>query len=161
MTDAAGVNSALVFVAWARVWSPLIDDTLRAEAWQQLELPGTLAEHGAAFMRHFVVALPQPPAPLLMHAALAQDGGVVREDFVRVMEYLDVEHQDQGRLPPDHLACACELLAMAIEAGEPVIVDGLRERYLRPWCATVLPRLGDAPALQAVVEQFAADLSAI
>lgn len=153
-------QTALVFVAWARVWSPLVDDALRREAWEQLELPGDFDEANRDFMRAFHVAVPQPAVPLLMHAALQQDGGAVREDVVRVMEFLDVEYQDQGRLPPDHLACLCELFALAIDAGEPVLVQGLRERYLAPWAAMARQVLADHPQLSGVIAQFAEDFAA-
>lgn len=152
---------ALVFVAWSRIFSPLVDDALRREAWQQLELPGDFDETAPDFMRAFHVSLPQPPAPLLMHAALHQDGGSVREDFVRVMDYLDVDYEEGGRLPPDHLACACELVALSIDAGEPVLVDGLRVRYLGPWVAMAREAVGGHPVLAGVVEVFAQDLAAL
>ena len=153
--------TAMVFVAWSRIWSPLVDDALRREAWQQLELPGDFDSTAADFLRAFHVAMPQPPATLLLHAALNQDGGNVREDFVRIMEYLDVEYEDAGRLPPDHLACACELFALAIHADEPVLVQGLRERYLGPWCVGAGRALGGHEVLAAIVAQFTGDLAAI
>jgi TorA maturation chaperone TorD len=152
---------ALVFVAWSRVWSPLVDDALRREAWEQLQLPGDFDANASDFLRAFHVAMPQPPATLLLHAALNQDGGSVREDFVRIMDYLDVEYEDAGRLAPDHLACACEIFALAIHADEPVLVQGLRERYLGPWTAMARGALGEHPVLSGVVDQFGEDLAAI
>lgn len=152
---------ALVFVAWSRVWSPLVDDALRREAWQQLELPGDFDATAPDFMRAFHLSLPHPPAPLLMHAALNQDGGSVREDFVRVMDYLDVDYEEGGRLPPDHLACACELVALSIEAGEPVLVEGLRDRYLVPWVAMASEAVGGHPVLAGLVEVFSQDVAAL
>lgn len=153
-------QNALVFVAWARVWSPLVEDALRREAWLQLELPGDFDEANRDFMRAFHVAVPQPPVPLLMHAALNLDGGNVREDFVRIMEFLDVEYQDQGRLPPDHLACICELFALSIDANEPVLVQGIRERYLVPWVAMARRVLDGHPLLEELVTQFGEDVAA-
>ncbi len=153
-------QAAMVFVAWSRIWSPLVDDALRREAWQQLGIDGDFDATTGDFLRAFHVALPQPAAPLLMHAALNQDGGTVREDFVRIMEYLDVDYEDTGRLPPDHLACACELLALAIQSDEPVLIQGLRDRYLAPWSASVRPALAGHSVLAGLVDQFAADLAA-
>ena len=152
---------AMVFVAWSRIWSPLVDEALRREAWQQLELPGDFDGTASDFLRAFHVAMPQPPATLLLHAALNQDGGNVREDFVRIMEYLDVEYEDAGRLPPDHLACACELFALAIHADEPVLVQGLRERYLGPWCTGAARAIDGHAVLAEIVAQFREDLAAV
>lgn len=160
-TEFALNPQALVFVAWARVWSPLVEDALRREAWQQLELPGEFDALQSDFMRAFHVAMPQPPATLLLHASLNTDGGAVREDFVRIMDYLDVEYDEAGRLPPDHLACACEIFALAMEAGEPALVQGLRERYLGPWAANARSALKEHPGLHALVDQFAEDLAAV
>lgn len=152
---------AMVFVAWARVWSPLVDDTLRREAWEQLDLPVPFDTVQGDFLRAFHVAMPQPPATLLLHASLNTDGGAVREDFVRIMDYLDVEYEDAGRLPPDHLACACEIFALVIDADEPALVQGLRERYLGPWSVNARQALAGHAGLTAIVEQFAEDLAAI
>lgn len=152
---------AMVFVAWARIWSPLVEDALRKEAWEQLGVPGDFEALQSDFLSAFHVAMPQPPATLLMHAALNTDGAAVREDFVRIMDYLDVDYEDAGRLAPDHLACACEIFALTIDAGEPALTQGLRERYLRPWCKNALGALTQHPALTAVVEQFAEDVAAV
>ncbi len=152
---------AMVFVAWSRVWSPLVDDALRREAWEQLALPADFDAVATDFLTAFHVAMPQPPATLLLHAALNQDGGNVREDFVRIMEYLDVEYDEAGRLAPDHLACACELFALAIHLEEPVLVQGLRERYLGPWSQMAQQALQGHPALAGVVAQFAEDVGAL
>lgn len=150
----------MVFLAWSRVWSPLLDDAVREEAWTQLELPVAFAGTRSTFLRAFQVALPQPPAPLLLHAALAQDGGSVREDFVRVMDWLELDYDEAGRLPPDHLACACELYALALHLGEDLLARGLRERYLLPWAQAVAPALAEEPAMRELVARFAADLAA-
>lgn len=161
VSEASASSFALLFVAWSRIWSPLVDDRLRREAWQQLELPGDFDALAPDFMKAFHVALPYPPVPLLLHAALNIDGGTAREDFVRIMDYLDIEYEDAGRLPPDHIACVCELLALSLDAGEPVLVDGIRGRYLLPWCNVARATLEGHDALSALVEQFAADLSSI
>lgn len=152
---------AMAFVAWARIWSPLVDDALRREAWEQLELPGDFDALKTDFLAAFHVAVPQPPATLLMHAALNTDGGAVREDFVRIMDFLDVDYDDAGRLPPDHLACACEIFALTIDAAQPALIEGLRERYLVPWLANTRHALVSQPSLLAVVEQFGEDVAAV
>lgn len=148
----------LVFAGWARIWSPLVDDAARGEAWQALALPGDPAALAGDFLSAFHVGLPQPTVTLLLHAALARDGGAVREELVRVMDYLGADYTPEGRLPPDHLACICELAALAHEAEEPVLVSGLSERYLAPWVELAAPRLAGYPALAAVVAAFAEDL---
>lgn len=148
------------FLAWSRLWSPLLDDAWREEAWRQLELDGDFAATRGDFLRCFHMALPQPPAPLLMHAALGQDGGVVREEFVRIMEYLELDYDESGRLPPDHLACVCELYALALHLDEPVLVEGLRERYLLPWVQAAAPAVAALPVMAALVARFGEDLVA-
>ncbi len=151
-------QQALEFAAWSRVWSPLVEDVLRKEAWQGLELPGDFDEWVIPFTNTFHAGAPAPPVALLMHASLGLDGSGVREDFVRVMSYLGVGYEDQGRLPPDHLACACELVALALEAGETVLVTGLRDRYLLPWLQAAHASLA-GNALDDVVAVFAEDVA--
>jgi len=148
------------FLAWSRLWSPLLDDRWREEAWQQLGLDGDFNANRGDFLRCFHVALPQPPAALLMHAALDLDGGTVREEFVRIMEYLELDYDDAGRLPPDHLACVCELYALALHLDEPVLVEGLRERYLLPWVQRAAPAVAALPVMAALVARFGEDLAA-
>lgn len=148
------------FLAWSRLWSPLLDDRWREEAWQQLGLDGDFGANRGDFLRCFHVALPQPPAALLMHAALNLDGGTVREEFVRIMEYLELDYDDAGRLPPDHLACVCELYALALHLDEPVLVEGLRERYLLPWVQRAAPAVAALPVMAALVARFGEDLAA-
>lgn len=149
----------LVFVAWARVFSPLANDTLRREAWEQLELPGDFAALQPTFWSAFHIGLPQPPAALLAHVLLGADGGVLREDIVRVLEYLELDWGDY-RLPPDHLACILELLGIAVSSGEPVLIEGLRDRYLAPWCKRAADVLSAEPAMASIVSRLLADLSA-
>lgn len=78
---------------------------------------------------------------------------------MRAADYLGLEGGER-RLPPDHLAPACEVFALAIEREEPVLVTGLRERYLVPWVAEAAARLADLPPMLALVQRFAADIAA-
>ena len=157
------LEAALPFVAWARVWSPLASADWREEAWQALALPGRLADCASDFDAAFVVGLPAPEVPLLLHAVLGRDGGAVREDWMRVYGHLGLRFGART-LPPDHLAPACEALALAIEREDAVLVRELVKRYLAPWCALASARLarGSRPAaVLAAPERFAADLHAL
>ena len=127
-------EAAFPFVAWSRVWSPLAPEAWREEAWQALSLPGRFADCESAFLSAFVVGLPTPDVPLLLHAALGRDGGSVREDWMRVIQHLELRRNERA-LPPDHLAAACDLLACAITREETVLIHELCKRYLEPWCA--------------------------
>lgn len=154
-------EAALPFVAWSRVWSPLSPADWREEAWQALGLPGRFGECESDFLSAFVVGLPAPDVPLLLHAALGRDGGAVREDWMRVISHLELRWSGKS-LPPDHLAAACDVLACAIAREEAVLVGELRKRYLGPWCAVATERLaGRQGAIARLPESFAADLSRV
>jgi hypothetical protein len=153
-------EAALPFVAWSRVWSPLAPKAWRDEAWQALALPGRFADSESAFLSAFVVGLPAPEVPLLLHAALGRDGGAVREDWMRVIHHLDLRWGEQT-LPPDHLAAACDVLVCALEREERVLIRELRKRYLDPWCAVASERLvGREEAAARLPSRFASDLAA-
>ena len=152
-------EAALPFVAWSRVWSPLAPEAWREEAWQALSLPGRFADHESAFISAFVVGLPAPDVPLLLHAALGRDGGVVREDWMRVINHLGLRWNGRS-LRPDHLGAACDVLVYAILREESVLSAELRKRYLEPWCAVASERLaGKDHAIASLPEMFAADLA--
>lgn len=154
-------EAGLPFVAWSRVWSPLAPRAWRDEAWQALSLPGRFADCESAFLSAFVVGLPTPDVPLLLHAALGRDGGAVREDWMRVIQHLELRWNDQT-LPPDHLGAACDVLVCAIAREEHLLIRELRKRYLEPWCAVASERLAGKNALIAhLSEAFAADLRAV
>jgi hypothetical protein len=154
-------EAALPFVAWSRIWSPLVPRAWREEAWQALALPGRFADCESDFISAFVVGLPAPDVPLLLHAALGRDGGTVREDWMRVIQHLELRWNDQA-LPPDHLGAACDVLTTAIVAEETLLIRELRKRYLDPWCVAASERLaGQNEAIAKLPEAFAADLSAI
>ena len=154
-------EAALPFVAWSRVWSPLAPRAWREEAWQALSLPGQFADCESDFLSAFVVGLPAPEVPLLLHAALGRDGGTAREDWMRVIQHLELRWNEQA-LPPDHLGAACDVLVCAITREESVLIHELRKRYLDPWCAVASERLaGNQSAIVRLPEAFATDLRAI
>ncbi|MCP4039307.1 MAG: hypothetical protein GY733_20370 [bacterium] len=153
-------EAALPFVAWSRVWSPLAPEAWREEAWQALSLPGRFADCESEFLSAFVVGLPTPDVPLLLHAALGRDGGAVREDWMRVIQHLELRRNERA-LPPDHLGAACDVLAYATLRDESVLVYELRKRYFEPWCAVAAGRLdGRGDTIACLPEAFAADLRA-
>lgn len=158
---ASALEAALPFALWARVWSPLAPDEWREEAWAALGLSASWQACESDFLRTFVVGWPAPEVPLLLHAALGREGGVVREDWMRVIAHLGLHFGDRT-LPPDHLGAACEVLACAIEREETVLVHELRKRYLDPWCATAIARLsGRDHDLARLPACFAEDLSLV
>lgn len=156
-----GAGAALRFVAWSRVWSPLVPDTWRADAWETLALPGSWAASEPGFWPTFHVGLPAPRVPLLLHAALGKDGSAAREDWLRAASHLGLSASEHI-LPPDHLGVACEVLACALQAEDDVLVRELRARYLEPWCRVARLRLAaDESPLAALAARFEADLLAL
>jgi hypothetical protein len=157
MTD--GAREPLRLLAWSRVFSPLVPEEWREDAWRALELPGAWPQVEAAFWPTFHVGLPAPRVPLLLHAALGSDGGRAREDWLRVASHLGLTWSEDRTLPPDHLGVACELLACALRAEEDVLVRELCARYLLPWCEAARARLAaEAGPLGELPARFAADL---
>ncbi len=138
-----------------------MDDRLRSEAWQALDLPDSYETHKSIYWSTFHVGAPQPQVPLVLHAALSLEGTGAREDWLRVISYLGLSWDDV-HLPPDQLGAACEIYACAIERQEQVLVEELRDRYLLPWCdiaAQHLPQI--EPVLLPLAESFRRDLAAI
>jgi len=128
------LEAALPFTAWSRIFSPLPSDVLREDAWQMLELPLTFEEIKAEYWSTFQVGNPSPRVPLLLHAALGLEAAATREEWLRVINHLELEW-DEAHLPPDQLGVACEIYACAIDAEEPVLISELPQRYFLPWCA--------------------------
>jgi hypothetical protein len=154
-------ETALRFVGWARIWSPVAPRELRVDAWSALGLSGSFGEVEPEYWAAFHVGSPLPAVPLLLHAALGMEGGHVREEWMRVLQFLGLRWQDAA-LPPDHLAPGCEALAAAIDRGDGVMVAELRGRYLLPWCEHARERLGAEPGRAlALAERFEADLRAL
>ncbi len=154
-------SATLRMLAWARLWSPLLDERRRAEAWEALGLPGSFEAQRLDYWNTFHAGVPQPPVPLQLHALLQCDGGPLRETLLRVAEHLDIE-MSVHRLPPDHLAPICELQALAIEREESVLVEGLANRFLLPWVQAALGTLpAGEPGLRALLQAFADDAQAI
>lgn len=148
-------------LAWSRIWSPVVPDDLREEAWRALALPGSYAALRADFWSTFQVGHPAPKVPLALHAALHREGSVAREDWMRVAHRLALEWNDV-HLAPDQLGAACEIYAVAVEREEPVLIEELRRRYLLPWCAFARNELDRyAPQLAFLPRRFESDLLAV
>jgi len=153
-------RAALPFLAWARIWSPLTSREWREESWAALGLPSPFDRFETEFWSVFQAGVPAPRIPLLLHVALARDGGQVREEWMRVMQLLELEG-GENRLPPDHLAVACEIFAAALEAGDGLLASELSSRYLLPWCSAADRLLADdETALAVLPASFAAQLAA-
>ncbi len=125
---------------WACLWSPLASRGEHAMAWRSLGLPES--GPGDDFPGLFHTGIPSPRVPLLFHTALGIPGDGAREDWMRVMNYLNLEWKDRV-LPPDHLAVACDVIAWAASRGETLLVSELVSRYLLRWCIFAGERLGD------------------
>ncbi|MEN9356261.1 MAG: hypothetical protein RL695_432 [Pseudomonadota bacterium] len=122
----------LSFLAWSALWSTLTEDDLRAAAWEALELPGDFEAIRINYWNIFQVGIPQPPIPALIHSLMNIDGAGAREDFMRAADHLGLSW-GHARLSPDQLGPACEILAMAVEQEEPVIIQHLVKTYFLPW----------------------------
>jgi hypothetical protein len=154
-------DRALTFIAWSRVWSPLVSSAWRIEAWKALRLAGSLAELEGMYWQTFHIGMPEPRVPLQLHAALGCDGGKAREDWMRVFHFLGLRWQEPT-LPPDHLGPACEALAIAVENDDTILAGELCGRYLKPWCAIAQERLGrDTTVLRQLPVSFLADLDSL
>jgi TorA maturation chaperone TorD len=153
----SSIAAALPFIAWSRVWSPVVPDELREDAWRALALPDTYGAHKAEYWSTFHVGAPAPKVPLLLHAALDRAAAATREDWMRVAQHLGLKWDDV-HLPPDQLGAACEVYACSIEREEPVLIEELRARYLLPWSQIAASRLGESSSLGFLAERFEADL---
>lgn len=131
--ELAWSDAALPFLAWSHLFSSMVTKEIRAAAWEALELPARFEDASAEYWNTFQTGVPAPPVPLLLHGALGRPGQSVREDWLRVMEHLGLSWNEM-HLPPDQLGAACEVYACAVQAGEGVLVEELRSRYLLPWC---------------------------
>lgn len=149
--------TTLRMLAWGCLWSPLAEDEDHQDAWTFLELPGSYEAARVEYWNTFHAGVPQPPVPLLIHALLQQEGAGLREDLMRVASYLDVEWGER-RLPPDHLGPVCELYGLAMEREEPVLIEGLRTRYLTPWVQAASAALATRPVMADLVRRFSEDL---
>ena len=151
-------TDALAWIAWSRIWSPVVPDALREEAWRALALPDCIASHDAEFWSTFQLGAPAPRVPLLLHAALKREGAATREDWMRAARHLGL-HWDGIHLPPDQLGAACEVYACAVEREESVLIEELRRRYLIPWCDVAKAALdGGSSRLTFLPERLEADL---
>lgn len=145
---------AAAAIAWSRIWSPVVPRQASMAAWQALDLPRDETLRDVIFCSTFHAGFPSPKVPLFLHEALNQPGDHVRMDFLRAMSHLRVK-AGAKMLPPDHLAVACEIVACALSADEPVIVAEIRDRYLLPWCTAAEARLAeDDKRLSEIVQGF-------
>lgn len=152
------LNQVQRLLAWARIWSPLVDDHERAAAWQMLDLPGCIEDIETEYWSTFHAGMPAPRVSLLFHAATSRDGTAVREEWMLVLAHLGLKWSENV-LPPDHLGSACEILAVAVERQDDVLTRELCSRYFRPWCAFATQMLGgDAPAILAMPSRFGLDV---
>ncbi len=125
---------------WGRLWSPVVPVKEVCESWRALGLPGNPEALQAEFLSSFHYGTPLPTVSLLLHHTLNLSGDHTREEWMRVLAWLDLEF-GEIRLPPDHLAIACEALAVALQRGERVVCEELGNRYLRPWAGEAVRRL--------------------
>ena len=161
MNVALSSEAALPFIAWSRIWSPMVPEELRQEAWEALLLPHPYHDWKTEFWSTFHIGNPIPKIPLLFHAALNMQGDHARQDWLRVMEYLGLRWQDI-HLPPDQLGAACEVYAYAIEREEAMLIRELRQRYLIPWCEFAKSQLqGEHSPLLFLPESFEQDLQEV
>ena len=145
---------------WARLWSPVVPAAESRNAWRELNLSADCDALQAEFIRTFHHGAPAPKVSLLLHHSLNLTGDGTREDWMRAMAWLDLQYGDI-RLPPDHLAVACEVLAVAEAREEAVLSAELTGRYLLPWCEVASERLrADASPLLELPRSFARALSA-
>jgi hypothetical protein len=106
-----------------------------------------------------VAGVPQPQMPPLFSAALNLDGARTREEWLRITQVLELEWSDATRLPPDHVAPACEVLALALDWNERVLAHEILSRYMRPWAARAAGHPGLGPTAHAVATAFADDIA--
>lgn len=157
----ASQSQALAMIAWSRIWSPLVSNQMRDEAWRALELPGTFASMQSEYWSTFHVGSPAAPISTLLHAALGREGASVREDWMRATRHLGLRWSD-ARLAPDQLGVACEVYACAIEREESVLIEELRRRYLLPWCEFAAGQFEhSAGPLSSLPTSFAEELKSI
>lgn len=153
-------EQALLMIAWSRIWSPLVDEEARDQAWQALELPDSYEQHSTEYWSVFHAGSP-PTVPTLLHAVLSSDGTSTREDWLRVISHLGLAWNDV-HLPPDQLGAACEIYACALDRDEPILVDTLAQRYLLPWCAAAQQTLAEKQSpLAALVKAFGEDVQSV
>ena len=94
MTETASIeasSTALPLVAWSHVWSPLVSAELRRVAWEALALPIDFAGCEQQYWEAFQVGSPRPLVSLLLHTTLSQPGSGAREDWLRVMNHLELD----------------------------------------------------------------------
>ncbi len=120
------------FLVWSRLWSPFLDREQFQDAAATQDLSEWIQSNYEAVFNLFHIGFPAPAIPPLMHAALNLDGGRVREDIVRIMSFMDLQWSEH-RLPPDHLAVLCDILAALLHEQQLPLAKALLDRYMIPW----------------------------
>jgi len=147
---------------WARLWSPLLDrNEFEAFAAQQ-ELPQAVQRGYESVFNLFHAGFPAPAVSCLMHVSLNQDGGRVREDIVRVLSFMELQWSEH-RLPPDHIAVLCDILAALLYEQQYPLANLVLERYILPWldCAQLqLEGMEPNPAAIEFLGYFNEDIEA-
>lgn len=145
---------------WSILFSPLQDNASLAVAWENLGLDGEFDDAMAqAYVRTFMVDIPQPKIPLLFSATLQREASACREDWMRIASHLGMQRVGAS-LQPDHLALACELLAHAWVQGDTVLLQGIGERYLMPWLEMAMEHC-DEPLRSAALVPFEEEIAAL
>ena len=73
------LTDALPWIAWSRIWSPLVPEPQRRDAWHALELPDSITAYDTEFCSTFLLGAPVPRVPLLLHAAATSARAAKRE----------------------------------------------------------------------------------
>lgn len=147
------------FLLWAKLWSPFMDREQFQRSAQQQDLSEPVQHSYDAIFNLFHVGFPAPTVSALMHASLNQDGGRVREDIVRILSFMDLQWSEQ-RLPPDHIAVLCDILAALVYERQLPLANLLLERYILPWLTISNDQLGSIAGTELVSEflsTFASD----
>lgn len=147
------LDAALPLLRWSRLWNPNCPQQELDTAWHELELPNDYAEWRTDFSRAF-----GSDFALDVRRSLCLDEGRFEADIETACETLTLSW-DGVRLPRQHVAALTEILAYAVERGEPELADSLARNYLLPWCEWAeRVILTEDPALSFLLEDFAQDL---
>lgn len=150
----------LCFIAWSRIWSSLVPDEWRSDAWENLSLPDDFQTHEGEYWSTFHLGDPTPKVSLLLHAALSLDGSAVRETWMRASQFLGLK-RGSAVLPPDHLGPVCEAFAIALEREDRVLVRELADRFLLPWSRLAVETLQNSDVMLDAVTAFERDINEV
>lgn len=150
------LDAALPLLRWSRLWNPTQSEDEIAATWRELELPNDYAEWQTDFRRAFGGEF-----SLDVRRCLGLDEERFEADIDTNCAALTLSW-DGVKLPREHVAALTEILAYAVERGEPELADSLARDYLLPWsewAERVI--LTEDPALSFLLEDFAQDLVAV